>query len=64
MTNTTHIRAAQRVTGRPTIEITCRICRVPYTPSSDDVRSGPETYRCCPDCRTPADADVKPEVRN
>jgi hypothetical protein len=38
------------------IELTCRVCGKPYTPTVDDIRQSPETYHRCPACRPP----VKP----
>jgi len=36
------------------IELTCRLCGRPYTPTADDIRRGPTIYHRCPSCR-PAD---------
>jgi hypothetical protein len=33
------------------IEIHCRICGKPFSPTADDVRRGPQWYRRCPNCR-------------
>ena len=43
--------AATRYTGAFTIELTCRVCRKPYTPTPAEVRRGPTIYHRCPDCR-------------
>jgi hypothetical protein len=59
---TTEPRAAQRIAGRPTIELHCRLCGKPYTPTADDLRRGPETYHRCPDCRLAEDAGEKAKV--
>jgi hypothetical protein len=38
-------------TGTLVIALTCRLCRTPYTPTAEDIRSGPEVYHRCPACR-------------
>jgi len=43
------------------IELTCRRCRQPYTPTRDDIRRGPEVYHRCPACRLPDVAGEIPE---
>ena len=37
------------------IELTCRVCHKPYTPTMDDIRRGAEVYKRCPSCRLPSD---------
>ncbi len=33
------------------LEMTCRTCGEPFTPTRDDIAAGPDVYRTCPDCR-------------
>jgi hypothetical protein len=44
-------RATQRFTGNVAIEIHCRRCGRAFVPSAEAIRSGPEVYRLCPECR-------------
>jgi len=38
-----------------TIEMTCRDCRRPFTPTREDIVRGPSVYRTCPACRAIAE---------
>jgi hypothetical protein len=42
------------------VEVHCRRCGRAFVPSAEAIRSGPEVYRVCPECRPPAERD--PEV--
>jgi hypothetical protein len=45
------------------IELTCRICGKPYTPTKADIQAGPETYHRCPTCRPDPVATARAEVQ-
>lgn len=34
-----------------TMEMTCRTCGEPFTPTGPDIIAGPDTYWYCPSCR-------------
>ncbi len=34
-----------------TMEMTCRTCGEPFTPTGPDIIAGPDTYWYCPPCR-------------
>jgi len=53
-------RAAWRFAGGIAIQLHCRLCGRPYTPTADDIRRGPETYHRCPSCRPADDAGETP----
>lgn len=40
------------------IEIACRRCGQPFTPTTEDLRRGPPVWWYCPACRQPEDPKV------